>query len=272
MWWKPTNTKLQKVSSNDKFPSVRLTNFENVNYYGSIKFGIPQQEFKVVFDTGSKNLWLSSNMCKTYACLTSSLNTSFNPYIVNNTLFHVQYLDYNVTGFLSTGTVNVANLNVERQTFIEVVNILDEHTDELGSYTNIYNRKFDGLLGLCCFDIPVGEIKPVFYNMIQQGLVSSRIFSFYLNRNASADLGGKLIFGGSDPAYYEGNFTYVPVTRRGHWQITINNICITVFWKHDSETYDSETKWILGMPFIGRYYTEFDMEKKRVGFALAKNV
>jgi len=26
------------------------------------------------------------------------------------------------------------------------------------------------------------------------------------------------------------------------------------------------------MPFIGRYYTKFDMEKERIGFALAKNV
>jgi len=49
------------------------------------------------------------------------------------------------------------------------------------------------------------------------------------------------------------------------------SICVTVFWKHES-TYKDNVKWVLGMPFMGRYYTEFDMEKDRVGFALAKNV
>ncbi|EFN61222.1 Renin, partial [Camponotus floridanus] len=66
--WRIIDTKLQKVPLANNFPSVRLTNFKNVNYYGSIGIGTPQQEFKVVFDTSSANLWLFSKKCTIPAC------------------------------------------------------------------------------------------------------------------------------------------------------------------------------------------------------------
>ncbi|EFN72348.1 Cathepsin D [Camponotus floridanus] len=121
--------------------------------------------------------------------------------------------------------IRVANLNIENQTFLEAIDIIDKS----GTVDNMCVRTFDGIFGLRSLDyfiiiINDNRMTPLFDNIIEQGLVSSRIFSFYLNRDTSADLGGKLIFGSSDPACYEGDFTYIPVTSKQYWQFTIDSI------------------------------------------------
>lgn len=55
--------------------------------------------------------------------------------------------------------------------------------------------------------------------MVYQDLVDDKVFSFWLNRNPEAEVGGELVFGGVDPSHYIGNLDYVPVTEKGYWQV-----------------------------------------------------
>ena len=57
--------------------------------------------------------------------------------------------------------------------------------------------------------------------MVDQGLIKEPVFSFWFNRKPEEEEGGEIVFGGVDPAHYKGKHTYVPVTRKGYWQVII---------------------------------------------------
>ena len=37
-------------------------------------------------------------------------------------------------------------------------------------------------------------------------------------------MGGEIFLGGSDPAWYEGKMTYIPVDEEGYWRITMDGM------------------------------------------------
>uniref|UniRef100_G1Q8B6 Peptidase A1 domain-containing protein n=1 Tax=Myotis lucifugus TaxID=59463 RepID=G1Q8B6_MYOLU len=53
-----------------------MRNYLDMYYVGTISIGTPPQEFKVVFDTGSADLWVPSIYCSSPACVT---HKTFNP-------------------------------------------------------------------------------------------------------------------------------------------------------------------------------------------------
>ncbi|KAF7144466.1 hypothetical protein RHSIM_Rhsim04G0249300 [Rhododendron simsii] len=78
--------------------------------------------------------------------------------------------------------------------------------------------QFDGILGLGFQDMAVGKVKPVWYNMVQQGLVTQQVFSIWLNRNPKSEVGGEIVFGGVDWRHFSGDHTFVPIAQSGYWR------------------------------------------------------
>ena len=118
---------------------------------------------------------------------------------------------------MSKDVVTIGNTQVKQVTFGETI-------IELGPLFIFAN--FDGILGMGFQSIAVDNVVPVFDLMIQQKLVKEAVFSFYLNRDTSGTSGGEIIFGGSDPEYYTGDFHYLPVDRQGYWQFHMSGLSV----------------------------------------------
>eukprot|EP00055_Hartaetosiga_balthica_P008148 m.29334 g.29334 ORF g.29334 m.29334 type:complete len:381 (+) comp6142_c0_seq1:82-1224(+) len=199
--------------------NVPLSNYEDAQYYGPISIGTPAQFFKVVFDTGSSNLWVPGLSCKSLACDVHKKydSSKSSTYTKNGTFFSIQYGSGALTGFLDIDKVCAGDACVAQQTFAE-------STVEPG--LAFVAGKFDGILGMGWTEISVDQVVPFWYNLVKEGTVDKNMYSFWLDRNAQDRTGGELTLGGYDATKISGPITWVPLTKDGYWQFEMSSLSI----------------------------------------------
>lgn len=325
--------------------SVALTDVEDAEYFGEVAIGTPPQKFSVIYDTGSSNLWVPSKGCSNCkpggAAYDSSKSST---YARDGQDFSLQYGTGSCRGFLSRDQVEMGGLTIDGFAFGEVT---QEAKDVFG------DAPFDGILGMGVPAAAVDKVPVPMDVLVQQKKVEHNVFSFYLTSGGNA--GSTLTLGGTDPAFHDGDFSYVPLARASallpYWLVSasdikvagqsagtcggligcemvvdtgtsvlagpqrgvsallakvgqVNSNCsnaaslpvltVTLAGKDfdlGPEFYvlraaDADGKeqcqmgiegvnagapiWILGDPFLRKYYTVWDAEQRRVGFAVAK--
>ncbi|GCB67955.1 hypothetical protein scyTo_0008152 [Scyliorhinus torazame] len=293
---------------NGTAPTI-LTNYLDTQYFGEISIGTPPQNFKVIFDTGSANLWIPSANCSPIytACYSHNRydSSTSRTYEANGQGFAIQYGSGNVKGVLSQDIVMVAN--------IPVIQVFAEAT-ALPAYPFIF-AKFDGVLGMGFRTISIDNIKPVFERILDQHVLNDDVFSVYYNRisvngelllcrkgcAAVVDTGSSYITGPASAVSSLMTAIGATLLAEGEYIVDCDKIHLLPHISFNlggrnyllkGEDYIMKASqfgedvctvtftgldipppagplWILGANFIGRYYTEFDYRNNRIGFAAA---
>jgi len=221
-----------------------IKDYANAQYYGVVKVGSPAQEFQVIYDTVSSNLWIPEVGCVHcgYKIIHGGKNKydskASDTFVEDGSEFSIQYGSGAVSGVFAQDTVVLADdIAVENQKFATI-----HDAGGMGiAYAFSY---FDGILGLGFDSISVGGAETVFHNAIDQGKVEKPMFAFYLGDNAD----GELTFGGYDDDKFVGDeLTWVPLSDATYWRIDMDAIKIGLFSVGPTDAIvDSGTSLIIG--------------------------
>jgi hypothetical protein len=202
-----------------KKEDVVIEDYANAQYYGIVEVGTPPQSFRVIYDTGSSNLWVPDRTCSCGGFIArkhkydAETSTS---YVEDGKEFKIMYGSGPVSGKFGQDTVTMGDdITVEGIHFGRI-----NKTSGLGF--GYLMGKFDGIFGLGFKSISIEGVQPVFDAAVEQGLVESPVFAFYLGDNAE----GELTLGGYDESKYTGDLKTVKLSHEDYWQINIDGLSV----------------------------------------------
>lgn len=197
-------------------------------YYGPVSIGTPYQEFQVIFDTGSSDLWIPTSSCtncpsgvpKFSPELSSSLE-------VSNQTFGIVYGSGNATGISATDTISMAGFAQQAAQFALV--------NRTAAILRSNLPQVSGIMGFGWSSISVANSVPFWEALAQAGTLTNGTFAFALTREKDLALegvrqvnnsvpGGSLTLGGVDETLFDGDISFVPLINKGFWLVPMGGV------------------------------------------------
>ncbi|PIO65663.1 eukaryotic aspartyl protease [Teladorsagia circumcincta] len=230
---------------NRNFPSSSLfseheqsaNDYSDVEYIGNITIGTPEQEFRVVIDTGSANFWVPDTKCETSE---GSDDSDSDIDSCNSLLCTMQWIcpflckdqsccqgDSNITKNACDGK----NLFNWRRSW------------SYGSTGDEWSirQPFDGILGLRFGSSSIG-ITPPLAEAIDQKLIMP-MFTVFMKHNEQSDGGdgGIITYGAVDTANCDGSIAWEPLSSSNYWQFAMSGVKSEGFSQHHNWQAISDT-------------------------------
>jgi len=214
-------------------------------YLGNISLGTPGQNFQIVLDTGSSNLWVVDASCDQDECdgLENPLfgplwkkekydRTKSSTYYKDGRDFEIYYGSGSCYGNLVIDTLQLAGFTVINQTFGAASGIA-----EVFGYFPI-----DGILGLGWPALSEDNVPPPIQNMKDQ--LDSYLFTVWLDRHIKPSdgvNGGQITYGALDKDNCDADIVYTPITSQTYWQFNLDGFSAGDYKNDDTASAISDT-------------------------------
>ncbi|KAL6297890.1 aspartic peptidase domain-containing protein [Sparassis latifolia] len=201
------SSKLQKRGQTAGIPITDQDS--DVSYTGTVTAGTPPQDFSVILDTGSSDLWFPVTNCSTCPvgpAFDPSVSTSLKIPEVNGQAYAVTipYGSGTVAGVLVQDTITMGGFSIAQQTFVAVEDMT----------SGVLHGTAAGLMGLAFQSLASTQSMPFWQALISGNQLSNPEMSFWLTRfngdanAAGQEYGGVFTLGGTNSSLYTGNIEF----------------------------------------------------------------
>ncbi|KNZ76590.1 Lysosomal aspartic protease [Termitomyces sp. J132] len=202
----------------------------DASYFASINIGTPPQQFDVILDTGSSDLWVADSSCSSCSRVTPVFNdkgsSSFDS---SSQATSIQYGSGAVQGQIGTDTVSMGPFKVPKQTFLVAERLTD----------GLIDGNVSGIMGLAFQAIASTNAVPFWQTLTSNKQLDSPEFSFFLTRfrndpNASEEEpGGVFTLGGTNSSLFTGDIEFLnmpslpsPAPSASFWLLQLSAVTV----------------------------------------------